>query len=182
MKQAIAKLGYVALQSSNVEASLHFFQDVIGLELTEQIGDTYYLRAWGDFQHHTLSIAPGEAGRVTHIGFRTKRKEDVALFADQLGGKGYEIEHIAAWTAPGMGEAIRCTALSGHRLALYVDIESAFVEESRRSVLKNQTYKSYSMGASPRRLDHTNIRTDADSSVPYKFFTEEPGFRINECT
>ncbi|MEK4384417.1 VOC family protein [Solibacillus sp. FSL W7-1464] len=181
MKQAIAKLGYVALQSSNVEASLHFFQDVIGLELTEQIGDTYYLRAWGDFQHHTLSIAPGEAGRVAHIGFRTKRKEDVALFADQLGGKGYEIEHIAAWTTPGIGEAIRFTAPSGHRLELYYDIEKPVVEESRRSVLKNQTYKSYNKGASPRRLDHVNLHTDADSRVTYKFFTEELGFRINEC-
>ena len=118
MKPSNCKIRVCRIASSNVEASVHFFQDVIGLELTEKIEDTYYFRAWGDFQHHTLSIAPGETGKVTHIGFRTKRAEDVAIICAKLGGKGYEIENIAAWTTPGIGEAIRFTAPSGHRLEL----------------------------------------------------------------
>ena len=63
MEPRIAKLGYVALESSDIEKSVDFFQNIIGLELTEKVGEHYYFRAWGDFQHHTLSISPGLRGR-----------------------------------------------------------------------------------------------------------------------
>ena len=181
MKPQIAKLGYVALESSDIEKSVVFFQDVIGLELTEKVHDTYYFRAWGDFQHHTLSISPGEKGKVTYIAFRTKSSEDLYLFKDQLEMKGYSIERVAAGTTPGIGEAFQFIAPSGHRLELYYDVEKGEVDEHRRSVLKNQTYKAWAKGASPRRLDHVNIHTCAPGNSAYDFFVEELGFRINEC-
>ena len=64
LKPQIAQLGYIALESSDIEKSVAFFQKVIGLELTEKVEEQYYFRAWGDFQHHTLSISPGTKGRV----------------------------------------------------------------------------------------------------------------------
>ena len=181
MRPEVAKLGYVALQSSDIEASVHFFKNIMGLELTEKVADSYYFRAWGDFQHHTLSISPGEKGKVTHIGFRTKRAKDIAIFERQLREKGLEIENISAWSTPGIGEAIRFTAPSGHRLELYYEIDTPKVEDHRKSVLKNQSYKSWARGVSPRRLDHVNIHTCADAKAAYDFFVQELGFRINEC-
>ncbi|MER2107020.1 MAG: VOC family protein [Solibacillus sp.] len=180
MKPEVAKLGYVALESSNIEASVQFFQHVIGLELTEKVNDSYYFRAWGDFQHHTLSISPGEAGKVTHIGFRTKRAEDVASFDEYLRGKGIATEKIIAGSTPGIGEAIRFVAPSGHRLELYYDVDFPQADDARKSVLKNQTYKSWNRGISPRRLDHINIHTCADAKAAYDFFVNDLGFRINE--
>ena len=52
----IAKLGHVALVTPDLEKSLWFFKELIGLEETETVDGTVYLRAWGDFEHHTLSI------------------------------------------------------------------------------------------------------------------------------
>jgi len=181
VRPEVAKLGYVALESSNIDASVHFFQNVMGLELTEKINESYYFRAWGDFQHHTLSISPGEKGKVTHIGFRTKRAEDVATFEKKLTGKGNEVENIPAWVTPGIGEAIRFKAPSGHRLELYYDIANPPAEQYRKSVLKNQTYAAWRKGISPRRLDHINIHTCAEAKEAYSFFVDVLGFRINEC-
>ncbi len=181
MNPKIAKLGYVSLQTSDMETSVNFFQEVIGLECTEQRGDSYYFRAWGDFEHHSLVLSPGDTGKVTHFALRTKREEDVNLFAEQLSNKGYEVEKVPAWTTPGIGEAIRFTAPSGHRIELYYDIQRPQVEDHRKSVLKNQTYKSWAKGISPRRLDHINIHTCADAKSVYSFFVDELGFRINEC-
>lgn len=181
MKPEIAKLGYVALESAELEKSVIFFRDVIGLEVTEEIDGVYYFRAWGDFQHHTLSVAKGEKGKVTHIGFRTKRAEDVASYAKQLEQRGIEVAYEPKGTTPGIGDAIRFTASSGHRLELYYDTERVDVEKQRKSVLKNQTYKAWQKGVSPRRLDHVNIHTDAPLNSGYDFFVEELGFRINEC-
>ena len=181
MKPEIAKLGYVALESSDIEKSVFFFQEVIGLELTEKVQETYYFRAWGDFQHHTLSISPGEKGRVKYIAFRTKHSEDLPLFKEKLENKGISTELIAAGNTPGIGDALRFIAPSGHRLELYYDVDKGEVEEHRRSVLKNQTYKAWAKGVSPRRLDHVNIHTCAPGNSAYDFFVEDLGFRINEC-
>ena len=181
MKPQIAQLGYIALESSDIEKSVAFFQKVIGLELTEKVEEHYYFRAWGDFQHHTLSISPGTKGRVKYISFRTKRSEDVDLFAKQLSKKGYKIEYRDERTTPGIGKAIRFTAASGHKVELYYDVQKIEVDEHRRSVLKNQVYKSWAAGISPRRLDHINIHTSAPGNAGYEFFVEELGFRMNEC-
>ncbi|WP_139891646.1 VOC family protein [Bacillus sp. D386] len=181
MGPRIAQLGYVALESSDIEKSVDFFQNIIGLELTEKVGEHYYFRAWGDFQHHTLAISPGIKGKVKHISFRTKCAEDVDSFASRLVQKGYEIEYVQAGTTPGIGRAIRFMAASGHRIELFYDVVKTEVEEHRRSVLKNQTYKAWAKGISPRRLDHVNIHTSAPGNTAYDFFIEELGFRMNEC-
>ena len=45
----------------------------------------HYLRAWGDFEHHTLlRIQAGEEASVDHIAWRAKRPEDVNNFATLL--------------------------------------------------------------------------------------------------
>lgn len=180
MKPEVAKLGYVALQTTDLQASVHFFEDVIGLECTEQVGETYYFRAWGDFQHHTLSVTAGPEPKVTHIGFRTKKREHVQQFKEQFEAQGYAVQQIDAFTTPGIGEAIRFEAPSGHTLELYYDIVIPNVEAHRKSVLKNQTYKPWRKGVSPRRLDHVNLHTSAAQNEAYQFFVEELGFRINE--
>lgn len=181
MKPEIAKLGYVSLQSSDIEKSIYFFQEVMGLELTEEKNGVHYFRAWGDFQHHTLSIVAGDVGKVNYVSFRTKRAEDVAGFAKQLAAKNIAIQEVKKGTTAGIGDAIRFTAVSGHQIEVYYDVEHFDVEESRKSVLKNQTYRAWEKGVSPRRLDHINIHTDVEGNSGFDFFVEELGFRINEC-
>ncbi|WP_199677328.1 VOC family protein [Lysinibacillus yapensis] len=180
IKPEIAKLGYVALVSSDLEKSLVFFKEVIGLEETEVIDGVHYLRAWGDFQHHTLSIEQGERGYVRHIGWRTKSKEDVHLFKEVLENKGVHVENVPAWETPGIGEAIRFKVPSGHTFEFYYDVKKPKAQEHRRSVLKNQTYKAWAKGISPRRIDHVNLHTSEDWQVTYTFFQEVLGFKLRE--
>ncbi len=83
-KAEISKLGHFGLVSTDLEKSLWFFKEVIGLEETEVVDGVHYLRAWGDFEHHTLSIRAGEEAHLDHIAWRTKRREDVDLFAQRI--------------------------------------------------------------------------------------------------
>ncbi|MBT2725852.1 VOC family protein [Bacillus sp. ISL-75] len=176
----IAKLGHVALVTPDLEKSLWFFRDVIGLEVTEEVDETIYLRAWGDFEHHSLSLTAGEKGYVDHIGWRTKRPEDVEGFAELLTKAGTEVKWIEAETERGQGRAIRFQLPSQHTFELYYDVEKPVVEEGRRSVLKNQTYKSWNRGVSPRRFDHVNIHTSTDASLTYEFLENQLGFKMRE--
>ena len=176
----IAKLGHVALVSADLEKSLEFFRDTIGLEETEVVDGVHYLRAWGDFEHHTLSIAAGETSYIDHIGWRTKRREDVATFAKLLEDAGTEVRWIQAGEEVAQGEAIRFELPSGHRFELYYDMEKTPADESRKSVLKNQTYKSWAKGVSPRRIDHVNLQTSHDNAEIVKYLQEALGFKLRE--
>jgi len=176
----IAKLGHVALVSADLEKSLWFFRDTIGLEETEVVDGVHFLRAWGDFEHHTLSITAGETSYIDHIGWRTKRREDIATFAKLLEDAGTVVRWKEAGEEVAQGEAICFELPSGHRFELYYDMEKTPADESRKSVLKNQTYKSWAKGVSPRRIDHVNLQTSHDNAEIVKYLHEALGFKLRE--
>ena len=179
-KPEISKLGHFGLVSTDLEKSLWFFKEVIGLEETEEADGVHYLRAWGDFEHHTLTIRAGEESRLDHIAWRTKRREDVDIFAENLQVAGYDIQWVEQGTEAGQGKAFRFQLPSKHTFEIYFDMEKTLAEPERRSVLKNQTYKSWNKGVSPRRIDHVNLL----SSLPVKeladFMQEHLGFNLRE--
>jgi len=179
-KPEISKLGHFGLVSTDLEKSLWFFKEVIGLEETEVVDGVHYLRAWGDFEHHTLTIRAGEESHLDHIAWRTKRREDVDVFAENLQAAGYEIKWVEKGTEAGQGKAFRFQLPSKHTFEIYFDMEKTLAEPERRSVLKNQTYKSWNKGVSPRRIDHVNLL----SSLPVKeladFMQEHLGFNLRE--
>ncbi|MER1990643.1 MAG: VOC family protein, partial [Solibacillus isronensis] len=107
MAPEIAKLGHVALVSTDLEKSLVFFKEVIGLEETTEIDGVHYLRAYSDFQHHTLSIEAGESAHVKHIGWRTKTADCVQGFKELLDEQGIDVQEYPKGTTPGIGESIR---------------------------------------------------------------------------
>ena len=176
----IAKLGHVALVSENLEKSLWFFRDVIGLEETEEVNGTHYLRAWGDFEHHTLSITAGETSYIDHIGWKAKRREDVNTFAALLKDAGTEVRWIGKDEEVAQGEAIRFELPSGHRFEIYYDMDKTPADETRKSVLKNQTYKAWRKGVSPRRIDHVNLQTNKDNSEIVQYLKDNLGFKLRE--
>lgn len=176
----IAKLGHVALVTPDLEKSLWFFRDVVGLEVTEEKDDTIYLRAWGDFEHHTLSLKAGEKAYVDHIAWKAKRSEDVAGFADLLEKSGTEVTWIKDGEEAGQGEAIRFRLPSQHTFEIYFDMEKPLADEKRRSVLKNQVFESWRKGISPRRIDHVNVATSMDITELQKYLTNQLGFHLRE--
>ena len=176
----VAKLGHVALISTDLEKSLWFFKDIVGLEETTEENGVHYLRAWGDFEHHTLSISSGTESRIDHIAWKTKHREDVSNFAILLEDAGVEVETISKGTETGQGDAIRFQLPSGHNFELYFDMDKPEPELHRKAVLKNQTYKAWAKGISPRRIDHVNLATSMDSKIITDFLAEKLGFKMRE--
>ncbi|WP_087974588.1 VOC family protein [Oceanobacillus rekensis] len=176
----IAKLGHVAVVSTDLEKSLWFFKEVVGLEETEEVDGVHYLRAWGDFEHHTLSLTAGDESRVDHIAFKTKRPEDVGYFTELLEEAEVKIEKVPAGVEVGQGEAIRFQLPTGHNFELYFEMDQTPADPSRKARLKNQTYKAWRKGISPRRFDHVNIGTNEDANLIIDFLIEKLGFKVRE--
>ncbi|MGE7663388.1 VOC family protein [Peribacillus sp. NPDC097197] len=179
-KAEISKLGHFGLVSTDLEKSLWFFKEVVGLEETDVVNGVHYLRAWGDFEHHTLSIRAGEEAYLDHIAWRTKRREDVDLFAEQLENSGIAIKWVEEGTEKGQGKAFRFKLPSNHTFEIYYDMEKTLASPETRSVLKNQTHKSWNKGVSPRRIDHVNLLSSLPANELVDFMQEHLGFNLRE--
>ncbi len=179
-KAEISKLGHFGLVSTDLEKSLWFFKEVIGLEETEVVDGVHYLRAWGDFEHHTLSIRAGEEAHLDHIAWRTKRREDVDLFAEQLKSSGIAIDWVEEGTEKGQGKAFRFQLPSNHTFEIYFDMEKTLASPETRSVLKNQSHKSWNRGVSPRRIDHVNLLSSLPANEFVDFMQKHLGFNLRE--
>jgi catechol 2,3-dioxygenase len=167
----IAKLGHVALVTPDVEGSLTFWRDIVGLDEVDRDGDTVFLRSWGDFEHHSLSLAPGGEARVDHVAWRTKRPEHVEQFAD---GRD-DVRWIEPGEEKGQGRAVRFESPQGHSFELYYEMEKA----PRSARLKSNSARAWSHGVSPRRIDHVNLVSD-DPAQTCSWLGETLGFEMRE--
>lgn len=177
----IAKLGHVALVTTDLEKSLLFFEEVVGLEKTIEVDGVHYLRAWGDFEHHSMTIQAGEESKVDHIAWKAKRPEDLNNFAILLRDADVVVEEVKAGTEVGQGDAIRFQLPTGHNFEIYYEMDKPEVTDPKRKAkLKNQTYKAWRKGISPRRIDHVNIATNMQASVVTDFLIDKLGFKLRE--
>lgn len=179
MSAEIAKLGNVELSTPNLSKSVAFFRDVIGLEEVEREGSTVYMRAWGDFEHHTLRLSEGEGSAMTSAGWQVKHPEDLDAFESRIKASGTEVMRSRPNTRRGVGEIVSFELPSGHTFELYYDVERPKPPADKRSRLKNQPFKSYQKGVSPRRIDHLNINVP-DAPQVHTWLTDNLGFKMRE--
>lgn len=176
----IAQCGAIALGTPNLETSLHFFRDLLGMEEVERVGDTVYLRAYQELKHHSLVLFASPTAVVDSYSFRVERPEDVELFSQQLTAAEVEVQELSAGHQKGRGTAIRFVLPhAGHPIELYYDIDAPLAPEEMRSMLPSNSSKRRGLGV--RRLDHFNIQAAAQNIAPAEaFLREQLGFKRRE--
>ncbi|MGV0877626.1 VOC family protein [Martelella sp. FLE1502] len=158
----IAQCGTVNLGTKDIEKSLFFFRDTLGMEEVERKGNVSYLRCYQELGHHSLVLTEQEEAVVNAFSFRVKRPQDVALFHEELTRQGIEVLQVPAGAEAGRGEAIRFLLPGGgHPFELYYDMEKPLAPESMRSRLPSNSSKRRGLGV--RRIDHFNIQTSPDT-------------------
>ncbi|RQH02592.1 VOC family protein [Natrarchaeobius oligotrophus] len=178
----IAKLGHVAVQTPDLDESLWFFSDVMGLQVTERDGHVAYLRGMRDWEHHSLIlIESGERG-VDHMAFRTTSAQALADLEETLvEEEGESVSRVDAGEETGLGEAIRVEKF-GHSYEFYWDVEKPDAPEGQRSGLKNRVYsESIANRIAPRRIDHVHVNDPGDNADAHdEWLRETLGFQLNE--
>ncbi|WP_177226021.1 VOC family protein, partial [Arsenicibacter rosenii] len=49
-------LAHIEVLTADLDKSVEFFRDVVGMDETGREEGSVYLRAWGDYYHHTLKL------------------------------------------------------------------------------------------------------------------------------
>ena len=151
----VAHLGHVEIYTDRFEESLDFFTRVYGLTESGREGDSVYLRAWDDYEFHTLKLTRHHTTGVGHIGYRTSSPEALERRVRAIEEAGYGIGWVDG--DMGHGRAYRFEDPYGHVFELYWDTTKYSAPESERPALKNLAQRYHGRGCCPRRLDHVNL-------------------------
>jgi catechol 2,3-dioxygenase len=114
----IAHLGHVEVYSDRYDESLDFFTRVYGLSLSAEDETSAYLRAWDDYESHTLKLTRHHTTGVGHIAYRAASSEALERRVEAIEASGFE---VIGW-APGdlgHGRAFRFEDPFGHVFEIY---------------------------------------------------------------
>jgi catechol 2,3-dioxygenase-like lactoylglutathione lyase family enzyme len=86
------KLGHILKFSTDINRDAKFYTDVLGMKLSDRIGDelALFLRCGGDSDHHTLAMATSEAPGLHHMSWEMGNVDQLRLRAQHLLDKGYK--------------------------------------------------------------------------------------------
>ncbi|MDH2329151.1 VOC family protein [Cereibacter sp. SYSU M97828] len=176
----VAQCGAINLGTKDLEKSLTFFRDTLGMEEVERHGNVSYLRCYQELGHHSLVLTEQDEAIVNAYSFRVKRPEDVELFQQELLRQEIEVLEVPAGTEAGRGTAIRFLLPGGeHPFELYYDITKPLAPEAMRSRLPSNSSKRRGLGV--RRIDHFNIQTSPSTiNQAEKWVRDTLGFKRRE--
>ncbi len=173
----VAHLGHVELLSDKPEASLAFFVNVLGLTESGREGDSVYLRAYDDYEFHTLKLTAASTTGMRHVGYRCASRQALRRRVDVIERMGCGI----GWTDGdlGHGPAYQFRDPDDHIFELYYDTRRYEPPAPERPALKNQAQRTHGRGAGVRRLDHFNLLA-TDVGAIREFLPRALGSRVTE--
>lgn len=152
----IAHLGHVEMYTDRYEESLRFFTEIYGLTLTAEDGQSAYLRAFDDYEFHSLKLTRHTTTGIGHVAYRASSPAALERRVRAIEASGYTVH---GWTEgdPGHGPAFRFEDPFGHVFEIYYDTHRYQPPAGQKAALKNIAQRYHGRGACPRRLDHLNL-------------------------
>lgn len=151
----IAHLAHIELLTPKLDESTRFFTDIMGMSISDTKGDSVYLRAYDDYEHHTLKLTAHKHAGIGHFAWRLRN-------ADLLHEKAAQIEKTGLGIGftdgdLGHGKTYQFYMPSGHITEIYFETTKYQAKDNDKSALKNTASKFPARGINVRRLDHLNI-------------------------
>ncbi|MBY5790716.1 VOC family protein [Rhizobium leguminosarum] len=174
----VAHLAHVEIYSDRFDESLDFFLNVYGLTQAGSDDTSAYLRAWDDYEFHTLKLTRHTSTGVGHVAYRATSPEALDRRVKAIEQSGYE---VIGWIDgdAGHGRAFRFCDPFGHVFEIYYDTVWYEPPEEEKPKLKNLAQRYHGRGCHPRRLDHVNLLA-SDVAEFRRFMETCLGSRVTE--
>lgn len=178
---AIAHVAHAELRVTDLEASRDFFTRVMGLFVSYEDDDHVFLRAWQDWDHHTLVLTRAEVSGLEHVAWRVDGPDALGEFEVQLKALGIETSWVDGGTGVslGHGDALRFFSPAGVPTELFWEVDK-HVEKNEMliSKLPSHPQRYTGSGVHPRRFDHVNFLIN-EPQAEQEFWTDHLGIRHN---
>ena len=173
----IAHLAHVELLTPVLDKSVWFFTEIMGMSISDTKGDSVYLRAYDDYEHHTLKLTAHKHAGMKHFAWRTRTAmalEERVKAIEKTGlGIGWHDGDL------GHGKTYEYKTPDGHLAELYFETEKYKCKEHEQSQLKNTNSRFPGRGMNVRRIDHLNLLAH-DVAAFRDFQLQKVGGRLSE--
>ena len=126
------RLGHLVLKVRNIRKSVTFYEEVVGLKVSDWIDDRMcFMRAAED--HHDLALLqlppnaselpPGDFPSVEHFSYRVETMDEIFKITEMLQERGIEIDRGPGRHGPGENTFIVFRDPDGHLVEFYSDME-----------------------------------------------------------
>ncbi|RTL29888.1 MAG: catechol 2,3-dioxygenase [Rhodocyclaceae bacterium] len=174
----VLRPGHAQVRVLNLEESVRFYRDVLGLvETGRDAQGRVYFKCWDERDHNSYVIREADRAGIDFFGFRVLDKATLDKFDADLRAYGLSTERIPAGEMLETGERVRFTLPSGHVMELFAD--KTKVGNGIPLVNPAPWCKARDHGIAPIRLDHALLYGPNVAEVQ-KIFTEVLGFYLVE--
>jgi catechol 2,3-dioxygenase len=173
----IAHLGTVELFTPELEGSVWFFTEILGMTETARRDGSVFLRTFDNYEATSLILTERDQAGIGPVAMRASSPEALDRVERALGEGGRETTWIDGYA--GHGRTLRTTDPDGHEVDVYYDTEWYDAPRELRPALKNQPQAKPNRGIGVRRLDHVNYLA-ADVLANAEFHQELLGARATE--
>ena len=174
MIKLLSHLSYVTITAPDVEASVDFYKNHVGLTEVGREDGSVYLRCWGDYYAYSVVVAPGDEPALATMAWRTSSAEALHEAAKRLEAAGVDVEWFDGHK---IGRALRFVGPWGHSMTLHWDVERHQAAGHTASIFPDRPEKRSKVAGAPRQLDHVTVAaSDVDGFA--QWYNDVLGFRI----
>jgi catechol 2,3-dioxygenase len=145
----ILRAALAELRVTDLEASEHFYVELLGMVVADRTKDALYLRGWEERSHHSLILRRAAAPAASRLGFRVRAESDLDLLAGDFDARDLPIRWVEG-PDPGMGRALRVWDPFGYPLEFFHEMEQVETQLQRFDLHR---------GAPILRFEHLNLHT-----------------------
>ena len=162
------KLGYVGVNVTDLDRTVAFYRDVVGMEVSEyRQGEVAFMRCADD--HHSLAFYPGAQPGLKRIAFEVQSDEDLEAARRQLQSLGVAFDNVPASEARGLH----------HRESLRFNIPGCGLIMELFSGGERPVHPFVPTRAHILRLGHLVLNI-AEFDTTFPWLTEHFGFRLSD--
>ncbi len=173
----VAQLAHVEMYSPDVDATVGFFRDLLGMSVSGRDGNSVHMRAYEDYYVRSLTITHRDKPGLGHIGWRSSSPQALERRAAAIEKTGLGRGWIDGDT--GHGRAYQFETPDGHKNRIFWDVEYFQCPDAESSCLINRPQRRPLQGVPVRRIDHVNIMA-SNVTKTKTFYEEALGFRTRE--
>jgi catechol 2,3-dioxygenase-like lactoylglutathione lyase family enzyme len=159
----VTSIGHVVFDTPDIERSVDYYQNIMGIKVVDRDKDAVYLACPGD--HHSVILRQGEA-RCRAISLNVGRDVDLKDVLKDLQDKGLTAKRMSH-SAPGTDDLVLVDGPEDIR----IELSHAPAHDTARA--------SATTGIVPNRLGHIAFNV-LDPQAATEFFVEAFEFRVSD--
>lgn len=170
----LSQLTHIEIRALDLDASVRYYEEVVGLRVIDRDDEKVYLRAWGDYYTYSLVLSRGDEPGMVSMAWRTTSAEALEEAAARIEDAGF----AGKWQEPAahIGRSYVFTGPYGHTMQLFWETQQFKATGEYASQYPDRPERRADRGLAPRHLDHVTIAA-SDVQGFANWYSETLGFR-----